>query len=148
VSAVHNAAMTRRLLHAFLALVVLCLAACATSPSGSPSKRDLVLQNYAAAVRWGDFDEAWTFVEPTRRGDQPLTDLERERFKQIQVTGYEIRNQTMAPDALSLEQTVEIRLISRATQVERVIVDHQRWTYDPLVKRWWLVSGLPDISPR
>jgi hypothetical protein len=43
---------------------------------------------------------------------------------------------------------VEIRLVNRNTQVERTLTDHQRWTYDPVAKRWWLVSGLPDFDAR
>jgi PBP1b-binding outer membrane lipoprotein LpoB len=142
----HNAAMTRRLPLVLIAFLALCLAACASKPGGSATKRDAVLQNYAAAVRWNDFDSAWDFVEPAVRAERPLSDLERERFKQIQVTSYEVRNETLGADGMTFEQTVEIRLVSRNTQVERAMVDHQKWVYDPLVKRWWLVSGLPDID--
>jgi hypothetical protein len=52
----------------------------------------------------------------------------------------------MTPDGMQLEQVVEIRLVNVNTQVERTIVDHQRWTFDPANKVWWLVSGLPDFN--
>ena len=53
----------------------------------------------------------------------------------------------MAADG-SVEQTVEIRLVNRNTQIERSVIDHQRWRYDPATKRLWLTSGLPDFSQR
>ena len=134
---------------ALLALVLMLLGACASSPGGSPNKREEQLRSYSVAVRWNDFDDAFAHIEPAIRAQHPFTDFERERYKQIQVTGYDVLHQAMSPDGLVLEQTVEIRLINRNTQIERSINDHQRWTYDVANKRWWLVSGLPDFfSPR
>jgi hypothetical protein len=136
--------MNRLLPALLLALVALLLAACAASTGGT--KKLDAMTEYAAAVRWNEFDDAWSFVDPAVRAERPLSDVERERFRQIQVTGYDERNRTMAPDGMSLEQVVEIRLLNRHTQVERTLTDHQRWTYDPVMKRWWLVSGLPDFD--
>jgi hypothetical protein len=139
--------MPRRLLPALLlALVALLLAACAASVGGT--KRTDAMTEYAAAVRWNEFDSAWAFVDPAVRAERPLSDLERERFRQVQVTGYDERTRTISPDGLTLEQVVEIRLVNRNTQVERSLTDHQRWKYDPVAKRWWLVSGLPDFDAR
>jgi hypothetical protein len=137
--------MNRRLLPALLlAFLVASLAACGASVGGM--KKTDAMTEYGARVRWNAFDDAWTFVDPAVRLTRPLTDLERARFKQIEVTGYDLRSRNITPDGLQLDQDVEIRLINRNTQVERVITDHQHWTYDPPSKTWWLVSGLPDFT--
>lgn len=137
-------AMNRRLASTLLlALVLALLAAC--GGMGGTSKTD-EMTGYGAFVRWNDFDAAWNFVDPAVRAERPLTDLERERFRHIQVTGYELRNRTVSADGLGLEQAVAIRVVNVHTQVERTFTDHQRWKYDPESKHWWLVSGLPDFS--
>jgi hypothetical protein len=131
---------------ALLACLFLLLTACNSLPSGSDKKRTAVLDNYAAQIRWNEFDDAWAFVDPVIRAERPLTDLERERYKQIRVVGYEVKHQSLNPDAMSLDQSVEIRVINVHNQVERVFMDHQHWTYDEMTERWWLASGLPDFS--
>ena len=108
-------------------------------------QRDQALTDYGVAIRWSEFDQALEFVDPHLREQQPLSDLERERLKQIQVTGYEVKTKVVAPEG-DIEQTVEIRLISKNTQRERIITDHQHWHWDALAKQYWLGSGLPDFS--
>ena len=107
--------------------------------------RDNALTNYGVAIRWSEFIEALEFVDPVLRQQQPLSDLERERFKQIQVTGYEVKSKRSAPDG-TIEQTVEIRLISKNTQIERIVTDQQSWRWDAASKQFWLTSGLPDFT--
>ena len=139
--------MIRRCLPALLlAFVAVLLAACGASVGGT--KKTDAMTEYSAAVRWNEFDTAWAFVDPEVRAERPLSDLERERFRQVQVTGYNELSRSMSPDGLTLEQVVEIRLVNRNTQVERTLTDHQRWRYDAVAKRWWLVSGLPDFDAR
>ena len=140
------ARMTRRLAYAALALVMLALAACASSPSGSANKRDLILSGYGTAVRWSDWDAAQDFLDPVQREEHPLTELEQERYKQFEVTSYQVRSIAMAPDEMSLHQRVELRLVNRNTQIERELMDNQHWVYDPVAKSWWLASGLPDLD--
>jgi len=124
--------------------LLLALAACTSLPSAI-NPRDDALTNYGVAIRWSEFADALEFVDPAVREQQALSDLERERFKQIQVTGYEVKRRIGAADG-TVEQIVEIRLISKNTQVERIITDHQRWRWDAASKQFWLVSGLPDFT--
>jgi len=134
----------RRFSRLLVASFLLALAACAMAPS-SMNPQDDALDNYGVAIRWNEFADAWSFVDPALRQLQPLTELELERFKQIQVTGYDLKGRSPTPDG-GLEQTVEIRLINRNTQLERTIVDHQSWRWDQANKRYWLTSGLPDFT--
>jgi hypothetical protein len=136
-----------RRLALLLALLVSAavLAGCATGQSSQSRKRDMLLRSYASAIRWSEFEQAWGFLSPQLRESTPLTDLELERFKQVQVVGYTELSRDVGDDG-SISQRVEIRLVNRHTQVERVVIDKQRWSYDPEAKRWWLESGLPDFA--
>lgn len=127
-----------------LALALL-LAACASSGQRSP--RDQMLYDYVSAVRWSDFDAAARFLDPELLAREPMTDLERERYRQFQVSGYEVKSAS-EPAEGEYEQVVEIRVVNRHTQVEKIITDRQRWRWDPEAKRWWLASGLPDLDER
>ena len=128
---------------AVVMVLVMALAACATPGQRSP--RDQLLYDYVSAVRWSDFDAAAKFLDPELLARRPLTDLELERYKQFQVSGYEVKSGS-EPAPGTYEQVVEIRLVNRNTQVEKVITDRQTWRWDAEAKRWWLMSGLPDLD--
>jgi len=142
---VHNGRMNaQRLFRTALALGLLVLAACA-SQTVQRSPRDQTLYHYVSAVRWSDFDVALGFVDPAVLAARPLSDVEKERYKQFQVSGYEVKSGS-EPVANLYEQVVEIRVINRNTQVEKVITDRQTWRWDAEAKRWWLTTGLPDLD--
>ncbi|MBW8366516.1 MAG: hypothetical protein K0M70_01460 [Arenimonas sp.] len=139
--------MTSHSLRVFApALAVLLLTAC-SSMGAQRNPRDQALYTYVSAVRWSDFDAARAFVDPETLRARPITDLESERYKQFQVAGYEVKSAS-EPAEGQYEQVVELRLVNRNTQVERIITDRQQWRWDAQAKRWWLVSGLPDLDAR
>jgi hypothetical protein len=117
----------------------------AAGKRGQVKQRDITLSKYASAIRWTEFEMAWAYLDPDFRDKNTLTDLEKERFKQIQITGYEVKSMDVLPDG-NVEQVVEIRLVNRNTQAERTILDSQIWRYDLKAKRWWLTTGLPNTS--
>src|SRR5688572_24360123 len=96
----YDAAMTRMIRRSLpallLAFVAVLLAACGASVGGT--KKTDAMTEYSAAVRWNEFDSAWAFVDPEVRAERPLSDLERERFRQVQVTGYNELSRSMSPD--------------------------------------------------
>ncbi|MFO1505695.1 MAG: hypothetical protein U1F23_01230 [Lysobacterales bacterium] len=126
--------------------VAAVLAGCATDSMRSREKvLDDTLKSYAATLRWGDFAQAESFVDPEYRKTHPLTDLDRARYRQVQVTYY--HDQPAVPDGTdTVRQTVEIGLVNVNTQTARSIIDKQVWRYDEAAKHWWLASGLPDIT--
>jgi len=128
-----------------LVIALVLLAACASGPDSR--KQEETLYVYASAIRWGHIDEALSFVDPETLASKPLTAVDRARFEQVQVAGYQVKS-SAAPSKDELLQVVEIRIVNRHTQVERVISDRQRWRWDSQAKRWWLVSGLPDLAAR
>lgn len=133
----------------FLAMLSLLFGAPAEAASKRSQTKQLVAaqSKYSSAIRWNEFELAWAQVDPEFRKEHPLSDLDKGRFKQIQVTGYDEKTQDFMTDG-SVEVTVEIRLINRNTQAERVIMDTQIWRWDALAKRWWLSTGLPDFSTK
>ena len=140
----HNAAMNPILRPLVLSCLVLVLAACAAA-GGQRSPREQTLYHYVSAVRWSDFDAAHGFLDPAWLAANPMTDAERERYRQFQVSGYEVKS-AREPAEGEYEQVVEVRVVNRHTQVEKLITDRQRWRYDPEARRWWLASGLPDLD--
>jgi hypothetical protein len=127
-------------------LALLLVTACG-SMAAQRNPRDQALYDYVSAVRWSDFEIARSFVDPQVLSQSPLTDLEMERYKQIQVSGYEVKSASEPSEGL-YEQVVELRVVNRNTQVERILTDRQQWRWDAEAKRWWLVSGLPDLDNR
>ncbi|MBB5865507.1 hypothetical protein [Xanthomonas sp. 3058] len=99
---------------------------------------------YTAAVRWSDFDAAQGFIEPAYAQAHPLSDLERSRYQQVQISGY--REVRVGDDVNGdLRREVELRVINRNTQAERLVRSTELWRWDAERKRWWLASGLPDL---
>ena len=122
---------------------LLVLAGCATG-GGQRDALQRAQYDWSAAIRWGDFEGAWTLVDPAYREAHSLSDLELERYKQVQVSAYHELGAQAMPDGTALRE-VEIGVINRHTQVERSTRYTERWRYDAQAKRWWLVSGLPDF---
>lgn len=109
---------------------------------------DETLKHYAALIRWNEYAAAADYYDPKLRQTDPITGLALRRLGQFHVSGYEIRSFDKSEDGLSARQSVEIRLYNVHTQTERVIIDHQSWRYDEAAQRWWLTSGLPDVTGR
>ncbi len=103
------------------------------------------LRSYAATVRWGDMEQAQAFIEPSRLATNPPSAIDLARYRQVQVSGYEAQEPVVVNEN-EVRQVVRIDLVNVNTQSARSIVDRQTWTWDEASKRWWLASGLPDIS--
>ena len=124
-------------------------AACADMSMQHMQSKETILEdtlkNYAATIRWGDMLQAQAFVDPAYRQAHPLSDLDMQRYRQVQVTAY--NDQPAAPlNENEVAQTVEIGLVNVNTQAARSIIDRQVWRYDEKQKHWWLMTGLPDIT--
>lgn len=128
-----------------LALLLLVLLTACGSMGGQRSPRDQMLYHYVSAIRWSDFDKAVAFIDPEVLEERPVTSLELERYKQFQVSGYDVRSGKETAEG-EYEQVVEIRFVNRHTQVEKIVTDRQHWRYDAEAKRWWLTTGLPRLD--
>jgi hypothetical protein len=106
---------------------------------------DDTLANYASAIRWGNIEDALGFVDPETLKTHPLTKLDIDRYHQVQITTYNDQAPVRVNDT-EVRLIVEIGLVNTNTQAARTIVDKQLWRLDEKANRWWLVSGLPDIT--
>ena len=137
-----NGAMTA--LRLLLLASLLALASCATKQH-SRDLLNVALYDYQSAIRWGNFTGALDFLDPEVLSKKPVSPIDLKRYEQIQVTGYTVQGGG-SPEEGRHHQVVEVRFINRHTQAEKVILDQQQWRYDAELKRWWLVTGLPDIT--
>jgi outer membrane murein-binding lipoprotein Lpp len=134
----------RRILSILAVLSVLLLAGCATKTRSDALTT--TLKAYGSTVRWGDFQSAAQFIDPAVRAAHPLSPLELARYRQVRVSEYDDGAGPVPSGDFDVQQTVLIGLVNIHTQSERSVVDHQTWHYDEKAKRWWLTSGLPDIT--
>jgi hypothetical protein len=126
-------------------VLLLLLAACGAGATLGSRSPDRVFYDYNSALRWSEFETAWSFVDPAVRAEHPLTEAQRERYKQVQVAGYEVKSKDVSTPG-EVAQAVEIRWIDKATQTEHVMTDLQRWRWDAVAKHWWLLSGVPELT--
>ncbi|MGX5729368.1 hypothetical protein ACWKWK_02425 [Pseudoxanthomonas beigongshangi] len=128
-----------------LMLVLMVVAFGAQAAGGRQKGKLEQAQNaYAAAIRWGDFESAWSFVEPAYAEAHPMGEFELRRYEQIQVSGYRDLSSSVEPDDVVV-RLIEVRVINRHTQAERTLRYRERWRWDAGAKRWWLAGGLPDF---
>lgn len=123
-------------------LLAMLLAGCASS--GQVNALDKVQYAYSAAIRWGDFEGAWLLVDPEYRRAHPMSEIEFERYKQVQISAYRDLGAQTTPDGMAMRE-IEIGVINRHTLAERSTRYTERWRYDPEAKTWWLTVGLPDF---
>ena len=129
---------------ALLSLLLCAGTADAIGKRKKGSQLDAAQASYAAAIRWGEFEQAWELVEPAYREAHPMTELAFERFRQIEISGYADKGSTIAEDG-SVLRNIELRVINKHTMAERSLRYREQWRWDPEAKRWWMVVGLPDL---
>lgn len=128
----------------FVLLMAALLGACATAGGGKADKLYEAQNAFSGAVRWGDFEGAWSLVEPKYREEHPMTQLQLTRYGQIQVSGYRDIGSSNLDDGTAVRD-IEIGVVNRHTLAERSMRYRERWRWDEERKRWWLQSGLPDF---
>ena len=139
--------MQRRLCPWLIALPLLLAAMSLQAAGPGRAQRAKLAQTqaaYVAAVRWSDFEAAENFIDPQQRQAHPLGDVQRERYRQVQVSSYRERSSSMDAEGM-LERRIEMGVINRNTQAERTVLVTERWRWDPEAKRWWQMQGLPDL---
>ncbi|GAB3511729.1 hypothetical protein MNQ95_06015 [Pseudoxanthomonas daejeonensis] len=116
----------------------------AEAAGGSSRKLEQAQTVFSSAMRWSDYEGAWQMVDPALREAQPLTDLQLERYNQLQVSSYREGGNGELEDG-TVVRSVEVGVINRHTQAERSVRYQEKWRWDPKAKRWWQVAGLPDF---
>lgn len=135
--------MRKGMMIAWAAAAALLLAAC----GGGQKNALLAAQNaYSGAIRWGEIESAWARVDPAFREAHPLSQLELDRYAQVQISHYRDLDETVMPDGNPV-RLIEIGVINKHTQAERTVRYREEWRWDPVEKAWWVQGGLPDLWP-
>jgi hypothetical protein len=129
------------------ALLVMLLTGCAAVSKSEQNLLEDTLDTYSSVIRWSNFEEAVTFIDPATLKAHPISKLDLERLNQVRVTSYNAQPARNTGEH-EVRQIVEIGLVNVNTQSARSVIDRQAWRFDAKEKRWWLVSGLPDITVR
>ena len=66
--------MTHALARFATVFLVALLAACSGAPMTGSKSVEYVFYDYNSAVRWSEFETAWTFVDPAVRDEKPFSD--------------------------------------------------------------------------
>ncbi len=139
-------APSRPALHTLLLcclMVLLMVAGC--SQSRRERGLDEYMRAYGSDIRWGNIESAIGYIDPEVLKNRPISSTDLERYKQVQIAGYR-ESALVVEDDGTATQVVEIEFINVHTQSISSMIDRQRWRYDNEAKRWWLVSGLPDLT--
>lgn len=123
------------------------LAGCAAVSGNEQDLLDETLESYASVIRWGNIQEAITYIDPKTLEKRPVAELDLQRFAQVRIVSYNAQPPRHVGEH-EVRQAVEIELVNNNTQAARSVVDTQLWRWDADKHRWWLVSGLPDITNR
>lgn len=123
-------------------LVLLLLSACGARRSEGLTE---ALYTYQSLIRWGDFKQAASMLDPAWLAEHPISRLDWDRYRQIQISGYNA-GQPLPIDDNTVQLAVEIEYINIHTQSPRAILDRQVWRYDEQAKTWLLTTGLPDLG--
>lgn len=126
----------------FAALV---LGSCASS-SKQGKTLDLTLKQYEQMVRWSEWDGAVEYLAIDYLQANPISRLDMDRLRLFRVTQYLVRSAVPFDEGLGLRQAVEIRMFNRNQAVERTLIDQQEWRYNAERERWFLHSGLPNVT--
>ena len=127
-----------------LVFIAACLGGCATKKQ--EKGLDTTLAEYEKTIRWSLWDASVEFLDPEYMASNAPTPLDLDRLRLFRVTGYEIRAATPTDAGMGFRQTVEIRMFNRNQAIERTLRDTQEWRYNAELERWFLTSGLPDVT--
>ncbi|UXI68320.1 hypothetical protein [Tahibacter amnicola] len=127
--------------------VLLSLAGTAQARSKKDKALDQTLMDYAATLRWSGFEQGLAFIDPAWLKEHPISGVDLARYRHVRVSYYHAQSPVQVSKT-EIRQLVEIGVINQHTQSERSVIDRQTWRWDEKGKRWWLMSGPPDLTQR
>ena len=133
-----------RLFRAVVWCVLLAVAGCA-SMNQQGDKLDQQQYAWSGAIRWGEVEGAVNLIDPKEREKHPVTELELERWKHVQVTSYRDVGADRNLETGVAVREIDIGVMNRHTMAERTVRYRETWRWDAEGKVWWLTSGLPDL---
>ena len=126
--------------------LALSIGACNSVKPTKARSEEITMYDFSSDIRWGEWDAAYDYVDPKTKKEHPLSDIERGRFKQVEISAYEVLANVHHEG--TIDRQIKLDMINRNTQIPRTVSYIEHWRWDDEIKKWWLVSGLPDISPQ
>ncbi len=123
-------------------LLMLGLSACG-SMSDTAYKLDNTMFAYERALRWGDYDVAYS-AHINEKG--PLSAEQRKNLKRFRLTGYKVTQTKFAADEKHATQLVELRYYNEENVRERSLNHVVEWEYDPAGNHWQITSPFPAFK--
>lgn len=125
-------------------LFVLALPGCA-SVGREADALDAAQYAWSAAIRWGDFEDGLTMIDPEYQRAHPITPIELARYEQVQVSSYRDVGSDRDIAAGTAVRDIDIGVVNRHTLAERSVRYREQWRWDKAAGRWLLMGGLPDF---
>ncbi len=97
--------------------------------------------SFENAMRWGNYKLAATYIRPGTL----TTPIDFDLYEGVQITDYKVRNTVRDPDDTRITLEVRIAFLRKGEASVRTVDQTQPWEYDATVKRWWLMTSLPDF---
>lgn len=135
----------RAVANGLILVIAIALTACGMARTKADQLDDN-LRAYAGAIRWGAISEAMAFIDPKTLDEKPVSRFDLDRFSQFRVVGYRVQNAPIIDQNNIARQQVIIEFVNKHTQSPRAVLDNQIWKFDAELKRWVLVSGLPNME--
>ena len=127
-------------------MLFVCAVSCGCATSMQGKTLDDTLKQYEIVIRWSQWDGAVDFLDSGYLERNPISRLDMDRLRLFRVTQYAIRSAIPFDEGMGLIQVVEIKLFNKNRAVERSLIDQQEWRYNAERERWFLNSGLPDVT--
>ena len=124
-------------------LAVLMLGCASISDQMMMSKYDETTRAYGEAIVWGHFEAASLFLK-NEGGIASTPDIQK--FENIKVASYDVKNVKRADDKSQVTQIVEIKYYKLNQMIVTSLRDEQLWVYDSTHRNWMLQSGLPSFK--
>lgn len=97
-------------------------------------------RSFSADLRWGEWEAAAEYVEPSRRAE---FDALARQLADFRVTDYEVRDVQLDEERTSATAIVQFLGYEASMPVERQVIVTQHWRFDEGHGRWYVT---PDVD--
>lgn len=101
------------------------------------------ITEYNKSLRWSMFNNLDSYNRSPDGKEMPVN---RDAMKNIRITGYEVTEKNVNPDATKATVKGEISYYNNEYGVLKKIPYEENWWYDAEVKHWFMDSPLPDFK--
>ena len=102
---------------------------------------DKTTRAYDLALRWGEFENASTFIRPSDQNNE-LPDIED--YRDVRISAVKVKNTVIDKESISIaRRVVDIQYYRLSNVTVKNIRNQQVWEYNEEEDRWYLTNGLP-----